>query len=101
MSHNSARDRMADAKKSAKKKCQGLRYDIVNSDNEIFCFIASIAGIYERKIRVVVDEITENDIEIVKKFRIPSNQTKEIWCRPYGSREWEVLQYDYMNNLCQ
>jgi len=101
MSHDSVEDRIAYAKKSAKRKCRDLRYDIINSDNEIFCFIASIAGIYERKIRIVVDEITENDINLVKKFRIPSNQTKEIWCKPYGSREWQTLQYDHLNNLCQ
>ena len=101
MSHDSVKDRITYAKSSAKRRCRGLKYDIINSDNEVFCFIASIAGIYERKIRIVVDEITDADIELVKKFRIPSNQTKEIWCKSYGSGEWKVLQYDHMNNLCQ
>ena len=101
MGQSSVEDRISYAKKSAKERCRNLGYDVINSDNEIFCFMASIAGIHERKIRVVVDKITEDDITIVKRFRIPSNQTKEIWCRPYGSRNWKTLIFDYLNNLCQ
>ena len=89
--------RVADAKSRAKSKCRDMDYDIINSDNEIFCFIASRAGIYERKIRVVVDGITQRDIDLIKRFRIPSNQTKEIWCRPYKSSHWEKVAFDCTN----
>ena len=101
MSRSSAEDRIVYAKKSAKQMCKDLGYDIINSDNEIFCFTASIAGIYERKIRIVVDRVTEEDRGLIEKIRILPNQTKEIWCRPYNSRKWETLRFDHFNNLCQ
>jgi len=35
-----------------------------------------------RKIRITLDEITEEDERLVRDFRLPtSNCTKEIWCR--------------------
>jgi len=101
MSEEAVKRRIADAKKSAKRKCRDLGYDIINSDNEIFCFTACIAGIYERKIRIVVDEVTKGDKELIEKIRILPNQTKEIWCRPYNSKRWKTLRFDHSNNLCQ
>jgi len=101
MSEETIKRRVADAKESAKEKYRGLKFDIINSDNEVFCFIASKAGIYEAKIRVVVDKISEEDISIVKKTRILPNQTKAILCRPYKSRKWSTLEFDHLNNSCQ
>jgi len=91
--------RTADAKKAAKAKFKDMKFDIINSDNHIFCFVASKSGIYETKVRVVVDEIKKEDIEIIKSIKILPNQTKEIWCRPYGSRGWKIMEFDHLNNL--
>lgn len=93
--------RVYEAKKRAKQECRNLGYSIINSDNETFCFIASNAGIYERKIRVVIDEITENDLKLIRTMRILPNQTKEIWCRHFGSRSFETVRLDHNNNSCQ
>ena len=101
MSEEATKRRIANAKKSAKKKFRGLKFDIINSDNEVFCFVASKSGIYEAKIRVVVDEISEEDINLIKKTRILPNQTKGIWCRPFGSNKWKTLEFDHLNNSCQ
>ena len=100
MSDEAIKRRISDAKHRAKIRCMGMGYDIINSDNEIFCFIASRAGIYERKIRVVVDSISERDKQLIQDMRILQSQTKEIWCRPYGSREWITYELDYLNNPC-
>jgi hypothetical protein len=34
-----------------------------------------------RKIRIVLDEMKKSDEEIVNAYELPSNCTKEIWCR--------------------
>jgi len=81
--------RTAHAKEAAKGLFRSVGYDIFNSDNQVYCFTASIGGIFERKVRVVVDKISQEDKDLVEKLRIQSTQTKEIWCRPYNSREWE------------
>ncbi len=97
MSDEAIKRRVADAKKAAKKKCRGMKYRITNSDNEVFCFIAERAGLYEQKIRVVVDEITDDDKQLILRTRILPNQTKAIWCRPYKSRDFIILEFDHQN----
>jgi len=34
-----------------------------------------------RKIRIIFDEITKLDEEMVSQYELPQNCTKEIWCR--------------------
>jgi hypothetical protein len=101
MSDEAIKRRVADAKERAKIKCKNMGYDIINSDNDLFCFIASRAGIYERKIKVVVDEIRKEDVERIRHTRILASQTKEIWCRKFGSRTWITIELDYLNKPCQ
>jgi len=101
MSDEAVKRRIAHAKESAKQRCRELGYEIINSDNEIFCFIASRAGIYERKIRIVLDDIDRQDVELIKRIRILPNQTKEIWCRPFGKRGWKTVELDFENKRCQ
>jgi len=95
------RQRLYYAKESAKQLFKELGFEIINSDNQIFCFIASMGGIAERKIKVVVDEITDKDIELIKKIPILPSQTKEIWCRPYGSREWQKIIFNHRNQVIE
>ena len=83
--------RTAHAKECAKAMFRSVGYDIFNSDNQVYCFTASIGGIFERKVRVVVDKISQEDKDLVARLRIQNTQTKEIWCRPYNSREWERI----------
>lgn len=99
------KSRIADAKESAKEYYQSMGYRILNSDNETICFTAvDMAGTHERKVRVVVDKITEQDIKLILSLRIPPNGTKEIICRLYNAKSWKNCPkriYDFLNNLCQ
>jgi hypothetical protein len=97
MPDESIKRRIGKAKQAAKQRCIDLGYEIINCDNEVFCFIAGRAGIYERKIRVVVDEIADNDVDIIKKARILSSQTKEVWCKLKGQNNWETVELDHNN----
>ena len=101
MSDATIKRRIADAKEAAKEVYRDAGYTIYNSDNEIFCFFANQRGLHECKVRVVVDEITSLDIKLVRSQRILPGQTKAIRCRKYGHREWEKIEYDHLNNLCQ
>ena len=74
--------RIAYAKKAARKHFEeDENYTIINSDNKIICFTATFGSYLERKIRVVVDEISDLDIKLIKDLNITQNQTKEIWCK--------------------
>jgi len=101
MSDEAIKRRIADAKMKAKQKFLDVGYIVYNSDNEIFCFIANKIGCHECKVRVVVDKITDQDIELVRAQRILLGQTKAIWCRKYGCSEWVKLEFDHLNNACQ
>lgn len=43
-----------------------------------------------RKIRIVLDEITDKDIKIVKEFRLPEVCTKEIWCKKLNRADFSI-----------
>jgi hypothetical protein len=102
MADEAIKRRILDAKDAAKRHYQEMGYAIINSDNEVFCFSAvDKAGTHERKVRVTVDLITDCDKSLVLSMRVPPNQTKEIICRSFGSREWKKIIYDYLNNPCQ
>ena len=70
------------------KDNQDKRHRIVPSDNSEFCFLA-VRKKEIRMIRVVVDEITADDIKIVESFDPPGICTKEIWCRMEGRKDFE------------
>lgn len=46
-----------------------------------------------RKIRITFDEITDEDIRIVKEIKLPEICTKEIWCRKEG-KNFDVKKVD-------
>ena len=81
MSDSTTQRRLGRAKERATTILVDTGHDIIPSDNSTFC----ILGVREkeiRMIRVVVDEITDNDIEAVLDFhRRPGICTKEIWCK--------------------
>lgn len=101
MSRDSAKSRIPYAKQKAKTELERDLYLVSNSDNKSYCFLATKSPFYERKIRVVVDEITDTDLKIIKQLKILPNQTKEIWCKKFKERDWEKLAFDYLNNPCQ
>jgi len=97
--------RIREAKEAAISDFREMGYDIIKSDNEIFCFIASKAAgpamLHECKVRVVVDEITDRDQSLVKKQRLLPSQTKLILCRKFGHKKFIRIEFDYLNNPCQ
>ena len=102
MSEDAVKKRLRDAKYSAMTDYRVRGYQVNPSDNQLFCFSATDkARTHECKVRVVIDEISNEDREIIKNTIILSNQRKEIMCRPYGSKDWLREIYDCLNNLCQ
>ena len=75
----SVKDRLAYAKSKRKKKCMKEGALIIASDNSIVCVIAQY-GTNERKMRVVIDKITEQDIRLLKQVSVFPHQSREIWC---------------------
>lgn len=78
MSDPAAKKRQSRAKRKAIDHYRSLRYQIIMSDNAPFSFEA----IYHSQHRYVraVDEITENDIRLVKACALPSDCIREIFC---------------------
>lgn len=44
-----------------------------------------------KKIRIVVDKITDKDKKLVKDFKLPEICTKESWCRNHSDRDFEIV----------
>ena len=77
----------------AKERASGVLiktgYKIVPSDNSEFCILA-IRKKEIRMIRVVIDKITDHDINLIKTFEPPGICTKEIWCKTANSPDFDI-----------
>lgn len=93
--------RLRYAKRTAKEDLLGSGHTIINSDNEIICITATFGNFIERKIKIVVDEILETDIDMIKRLNITPYQTKEIWCKKENKKGFECLIFDKDNNRIQ
>jgi len=80
--------RLNRAKNAAILALKNADFKIIPSDNSDFC-ILGVRKKEIRMIRVVVDEITTNDIKIVSEFDPPGICTKEIWCRKGKQKRFE------------
>lgn len=85
--------RINTAKGAAIQFLKDTKHKIIPSDNSEFCFLA-IRKKEIRMIRIVIDEITEDDIKIISDFESPGVCTKEIWCRRKGDRKFEIKEID-------
>ena len=102
MSDDKRKRRLYDVKEDFKNYYREWGYRIINSDNEIVCFIAKDnAGTHDTWVRVAIDNISDYDKKMIEKLRIMPNQRKEIICRPHSAKKPIRLIYDYLNNLCQ
>lgn len=86
MADFAVKKRMMRAKNKEKKRCEKRGATIINSDNEITCFIANY-GTHEDKIRVVLDKITKTDIELMCQINALPNQSRQISCYIRGERD--------------
>lgn len=85
------KQRISRAKKAAIGNLLKTGYRIIPSNNSTFC----ILGVRKREvrmIRVVVDKITERDIQITREFDSPADCSKEIWCRKAHKKDFEILE---------
>ena len=88
MAEEAVKQRLNRAKIAATQTLKNADFKIIPSDNSNFC-ILGVRKKEIRMIRVVVDEITANDIKIVQDFDPPGICTKEIWCRRGNEKRFE------------
>ncbi len=81
--------RLSRAKEKARNDLAKNGYKIILSDNNIFCFLA-VRKKEIRMVKVVVGDITEEELRIVRKFESPMICTKEIWYRSLHQKDFEI-----------
>jgi len=81
--------RLRRAKEKAMNDLSKIGYQIVPSDNSTFC-ICGVRKAELRMIRVVVDSISDEDVECVKAIKTPEMCSREIWCKIEGKRDFEI-----------
>jgi hypothetical protein len=81
MSEEAIKKRQARAKSKAIDILRQAGYEIIRSDNEKVCVIASRAA-EVRIIRICVGNVTENDVDLVRYLRFPhiTQACREAWC---------------------
>jgi len=89
MSEERIKQRLNRAKKKAIENLERTGYKIVPSDNSTFC-ILGVRKLEIRMIRVVIDEITAQDISLTNEFSPPGACSKEIWCKKEGKRDFFI-----------
>jgi len=89
MADETIKRRLRRAKEKAVNDLEKTGYKIVPSDNSAFC-ILGVRRLELRMIRVVIDEITRKDIELVEGFHPPGTCSKEIWCKVEGQRNFII-----------
>jgi len=77
------------ARKSARNILVRSQYKVNYLDDPVF-HVEAIREKEMRKIRIVFDEIKEEDIEEVRNYELPPICTKEIWLRKPGERKFIV-----------
>ncbi|MBA7695199.1 hypothetical protein ES703_103821 [subsurface metagenome] len=77
------------ARKSARNILVQSQHKVNYLDDPVF-HIEAIREKELRKIRIVFDEIKEEDIESVRNYELPQICTKEIWLRKSGEKKFIV-----------
>jgi len=89
MTEETIKRRLFRAKRRAIECLKSVQYDVIPADNSSFCVVAT-RNQEVRLIRIAVDEITEDDIDLIKNWQHPGNCTKEIWCKKMGVACFEI-----------
>ena len=89
MSEEAIMKRQNRAKAQAIKILRRADYEIIRSDNEKVCVIAS-RDAEVRIIRICVGKVTERDIEVVRDLRFPriSQACREAWC--FDGKDFDI-----------
>lgn len=89
MTKNAYKHRFYRARKSVRNILVQSQHKVNYLDDPVF-HIEAIREKEIRKIRIVFDEIKEEDIERVRSYDLPSICTKEIWLRKPGEKKFIV-----------
>jgi len=89
MNDHAIKKRLARARKLATGDLARAGYGIIEAQNEPFSFIG-VRPSEARFIRIALDEATPTDINSCKRFKVPSNCTREIWALPGRGRCFRV-----------
>jgi len=95
MKREAIKDRLKYQKAKAKKRYQKMGATIMESDNEVICFTANFRT-HEDKVRVVLDRITEDDINAMKEINVYPNQSRQILCAVKG--KWDPLLIELLDD---
>jgi len=89
MTEGADRQRFYRARKYARGILVRSHYTVNYLDDPVF-HIEATREKEIRKIRIVFDEMKEEDLERVQNYELPSICTKEIWMRRQGERKFIV-----------
>lgn len=89
MAKDAYKQRFYRARKNAKNILIQSHYKVNYLDDPVF-HIEAIREKEIRKIRIILDEIKEKDIERVRNYELPLICTKEIWMRRQGEKKFIV-----------
>jgi len=80
MAEEAIKQQIRRASKAVIDKFMQMQYQIIPSENSIFCFLA-VRKNEIRMIRVTIGSICDKDIQELESFQPPTVCSKEIWCR--------------------
>jgi len=80
MGDEAVKRRLIRAKKMAESILRKSGYEIIPSTNKNFCLVGTRRA-EVRMIRIVIDQINDNDKKAIEAFNLPGNCTREIWCK--------------------
>jgi hypothetical protein len=100
MSENPYKRRCREAKGQAMQEYLENGFLVYPSDNTVICFTArDKAKTHTALVRVVLDSISKQDVELIGAVPAWPHERKVIMCR--HSKGWVRRVYDHLNNLCQ
>ena len=91
MSEERIKRRLNRAIKRAADILKHSNYTVIFLNDDVF----NIEAFREReirKIRVVIDEISEEDRKKVRSYKFPEFCSKEIWCKKFNKTEFKIVE---------
>ena len=93
MTEEAIKQRTKYAKEKAEKYYFKLGAEIVSCDNKILCFLANFKT-HENKVRVTLDCVKKEDIELISRVYVFPHQTRQIWCDIKGKKDALLIEVE-------
>ena len=93
MTEEAVKQRIKYAKEKAQTYYARLGAEIVSCDNRTLCFLANFKT-HEDKVRVTLDRIKKEDIELISRVYVFPHQTRQIWCDIKGKRDALLIEVE-------